>query len=152
MNKSVRDNIILFVVMTIMGIVFNPMNMLAYRWSDLYLSTTLLYIGMLMGSNMLWGHQVVHGLQHGFQSVDMSVVIVGVLLSIGMIILLRSQIGVTPEQWMRRMIPHHSTALTTSTRLRDRYKDELPAGVLRLANNIIKTQEVEISEMKRMLQ
>ena len=46
--------------MVIVGMLFNPMNCLAYSFSDLYLSTTLFYGGLLMASNMMWGHEIVH--------------------------------------------------------------------------------------------
>lgn len=33
--------------MTIIGMLFNPMNILAYKFTDLYLSLTLFYGGLL---------------------------------------------------------------------------------------------------------
>ena len=43
--------LIMFVVMVIVGVLFNPMNILAYRFNDLYLSLTLFYGGLLMDPN-----------------------------------------------------------------------------------------------------
>ena len=40
---SLKTQIISFIVMVVVGILFNPMNILAYRLNDLYLSTTLFY-------------------------------------------------------------------------------------------------------------
>ncbi len=48
-----RRQLIMFVVMVIVGVLFNPMNILAYRFNDLYLSLTLFYGGLLMASNMV---------------------------------------------------------------------------------------------------
>ena len=62
---NIKMQIIQFFVMTIVGICFNPMNMLAYRFNDLYLSTTLFYGGLLMASNMIWSHEIVHYLAMG---------------------------------------------------------------------------------------
>ena len=45
-------SIIQFIVMVVVGMAFNPMN-LAYT-SDLYISQTLFYGGLLMASNMIW--------------------------------------------------------------------------------------------------
>ena len=57
--------IVTFVTMWVVGIVLNPMNFLAFEWSDLYLSKTLVYIGFLMASNMTWVHEIIHyGLGH----------------------------------------------------------------------------------------
>ena len=49
-----------FIIMTLVGMFFNPMNILAFRFSDLYYSRTLLYGGFLMASNMIWSHQLIH--------------------------------------------------------------------------------------------
>ena len=54
MNPLIKTHIIQFVVMIIVGVCFNPMNMLAYSFDDLYLSLTLFYGGVLMASNMIW--------------------------------------------------------------------------------------------------
>jgi len=43
----------MFIIMVIIGMLFNPMNILAYRFSDLYISQTLFYGGLLMASNMM---------------------------------------------------------------------------------------------------
>jgi len=48
-----KRQVIMFVVMVIVGMVFNPMNILAYNINDLYLSLTLFYSGLLMASNMI---------------------------------------------------------------------------------------------------
>lgn len=44
--------------MFIIGILFNPMNILAYDLNHLYL--TLFYGRLLMASNMIWAHEIVH--------------------------------------------------------------------------------------------
>ena len=51
--------------MVLVGILFNPMNVLAFRFNDLYLSITLFYGGLLMASNMIWAHEIVHYLSMG---------------------------------------------------------------------------------------
>ena len=43
-----KKQIIMFIVMTCIGILFNPMNILAYNFNDLYLSLTLMYGGLLI--------------------------------------------------------------------------------------------------------
>ena len=44
MNSSLyKKQIIMFIVMVIIGMLFNPMNILAYRFSDLYISNTILW-------------------------------------------------------------------------------------------------------------
>jgi len=48
-----ENSIIMFIIMVIVGMLFNPMNILAYRIDDLYISLTLFYGGLLMASNMM---------------------------------------------------------------------------------------------------
>ena len=150
-STLLKRQIIMFIVMVIIGMLFNPMNILAYRFSDLYISQTLFYGGLLMASNMIWAHEIVHYLSMGH--FNMLVFSVGIILSIGVsILLLRQQLLVDDKQWLRRMIPHHSTALTTTTKLlekNDNFKDN--PNLYRLAKEIIDTQEKEIQLMKSML-
>ena len=65
MKDIYKNHIIMFIVMVIVGMLFNPMNILAYRFSDLFISLTLFYGGLLMASNMMWAHEIVHYLQMG---------------------------------------------------------------------------------------
>ena len=142
-----KKQIIMFIVMVIVGILFNPMNILAYRFSDLYISQTLFYGGLLMASNMIWAHEIVHYLSMGH--FNMLIFSVGIILSIGVsILLLRQQLLVDDKQWLRRMIPHHSTALTTSHKI---YNKTTNPKVKKLTKEIIYTQEKEIQLMKSML-
>jgi len=142
-----KMQIIMFIVMVIIGMLFNPMNILAYRFSDLYISQTLFYGGLLMASNMVWAHEIVHYLSMGH--FNMLVFYVGIILSIGVsILLLRQQLLVDDKQWLRRMIPHHSTALTTTHKIYNRTNNP---KIKELAKKIIDTQEKEIQLMKSML-
>jgi hypothetical protein len=133
--------------MIVVGMLFNPMNILAYRIDDLYISLTLFYGGLLMASNMMWAHELVHYFSMGqFNKV---VFLIGIVLSITIsIFLLRKQLYVDDKQWLKRMISHHSTALTTSRKIHN-ITDSMK--VKHLANDIINTQEKEINLMKSML-
>ena len=146
-SKLYKRQIIMFIVMVVIGMLFNPMNILAYRFSDLYISQTLFYGGLLMASNMMWAHEIVHYLSMGH--FNMSVFFVGIILSIGIsILLLRQQLLVDDKQWLRRMISHHSTALTTSHKIHNKTNNP---ELKKLAKEIIDTQEKEIQLMKSML-
>ena len=54
----------------------------------------------------------------------------------------------TDEQWLKRMISHHSTALTTSDNILNKTKD---IEVKELANDIIEIQDDEIEFMKKLI-
>ena len=143
----IKKQIIQFIVMLIVGMAFNPMNMLAYRLNDLYLSLTLFYGGLLMASNMMWAHEIIHYLVMGH--LNKNVFIIGIVLSIIVtIILLRKQLLVDDKHWLRRMISHHSTALTTSHNIKNKTNN---IKLKKLADDIITTQEREIKLMKNLL-
>ena len=122
------------------------MNVLAYRFSDLYLSKTLFYGGLLMASNMIWSHEVVHYFSMGH--FNTKIFIIGIILSGICVLLLRSQLLVNDKEWLKRMISHHSTALTTSNKINKNTKNE---KIRKLSNDIIKVQEDEITLMKSLL-
>jgi hypothetical protein len=137
----------MFIVMVIIGMLFNPMNILAYRFSDLYISLTLFYGGLLMASNMMWAHEIVHYLSMGHFNIF--VFSIGIILSnIISVLLLQQQLFVDDKQWLKRMISHHSTALTTSHKI---YNKTSNPELKKLAKDIIITQEREIQLMKSML-
>ena len=144
---NLKAHIIQFIVMVIVGMMFNPMNMLAFRFTDLYTSLTLFYGGILMASNMVWAHEIVHYLSMGH--FNYLVFCIGILMStVTTIFLLRKQLFVNDNQWLKRMISHHSTALTTSNIVKERTNND---KIKKLANDIIETQEREISMMKNMV-
>ena len=146
-NNLLKRQIVMFVVMVIIGILFNPMNILAYRINDLYLSLTLFYGGLLMASNMIWGHEIVHYLLIG--KMNIGILFTGLILSILVsYLLLRGQFMVNDNEWLKRMISHHSTALTTSKLIKERTKEK---KIKNLAEEIIETQEREILKMKSWL-
>ena len=137
----------MFIGMVIIGILFNPMNILAYRFSDLYISQTLVYGGLLMASNMMWAHEIIDYLSMGH--FNMLIFSIGIILSIIIsVLLLRQQLFVDDKQWLKRMISHHSTALTTSYKI---YNKTNNPKLKNLAKEIIDSQEKEIQLMKSML-
>ena len=146
-SNLLKHQIVMFIIMVIVGILFNPMNILAYRLNDLYLALTSFYGGLLMASNMMWSHEIVHYLSMGH--FNKYVFLTGIILSIGVsVLLLRDQFKVNDKEWLKRMISHHSTALTTSHKIKDRTKD---GKIKKLAEEIIETQEREITIMKSLL-
>ena len=147
---SIKHNIISFIVMIIVGMAFNPMNVLAYKFNHLYVSTTLFYGGILMASNMIWSHEIIHYLSMGHFNTTMFVI--GICLSLLVTkFLLRNQFNVNDQQWLKRMISHHSTALTTTNKLIQNGETKKNSKLYRLAKDIIYNQEREILTMKSML-
>ena len=69
-----------------------------------------------------------------------------VVLFAGVLLCLRTQVLVTDAQYMKAMIPHHSSAIMTS-----RHATISNPEVRSLADSIIASQRREIEEMKRLL-
>lgn len=93
---------------------------------------------------MMWSHQFVHYLTMGhFNPIIAGV---GVFLSLGTIfLLLRNQFMVDDIQWLKRMISHHSTAITTSENI---YNKTTRPEIKRIAKKILDVQKHEIYDMK----
>ena len=142
-----KHHLIQFIIMFFIGLTLNPMNILSYRLNDLYLSLTLVYGAAFMASNMIWSHELVMIFSHHIKP-NYTVIIIGILMTLITGLLLRSQFKVSDNAWLRRMIPHHSTALTTSTKI---LKHSTNPQIKDLATEIIKTQEKEITQMKNLL-
>ena len=131
----------------IIGMFFNTMHVLAYSYDDLYLSTTLIYSVLLMASNMCILEIIMH--YNYTDEFKLNLFTYFIIFSIFIAVLLREQFLVDDEQWLRRMIGHHSTALTTSHKIYDKTKNK---EVKELAADIILAQEKEIKIMKGLLQ
>lgn len=144
--KEFNNHITSFIVMIIVGMLFNPMNILAYRLNDIYVSLTLFYGGLLMASNMIWTHEIIHYIN--MRHFNIYIFSIGIVLSIIISMILRSQLYVDDKNWLRRMISHHSTALTTTHKILHKTKNDT---LKKLADDIIHTQENEIHIMKSIL-
>lgn len=139
--------IIQFIIMFLLGIFLNPMNILAYNINHLYISLTLIYGGLLMASNMIWSHEIINYISHN--KFNLTIFLTGLIISVLIsIFLLRKQFAVNDNEWLKRMISHHSTALTTSEIIKNK---TLNNDIKLLANNIIKIQKKEIQEMKDLI-
>lgn len=76
-----------------------------------------------------------------------NLIIVGSVMLISVsTLLVRQQVPIDDVKWMRAMIPHHSIAILTSNNA-----DLKDPEVKQLAIEIIKAQEKEIDQMKKMI-
>ena len=71
-----------------------------------------------------------------------------IILSILLVLIIRYQVAVNDNNWLKRMISHHSTALTTSKPILKKTKNK---EVEKLAKSIIRSQKDEIRLMKKIL-
>ena len=149
MIMVVKYYVIFFIVMFLISFSVDSMNMMVYSLNDLYISKSLIISSLFMTSNMLWGHQIVHYLSQGH--LNKSVLFIGLLLSAVLFYIMRTQMFIKPNDWLKEMIPHHSTALTMTTRLITNNDISTKSDIYKLANTILTTQQNEIITMKNML-
>jgi hypothetical protein len=151
MNNTIKDQLILFMVMFIIALVLDPMNIMIYSLDDYYLSKPLIFSSLYMASTMLWGHQIVHLLQKGLHHFNKNIFFSGLFLSLLFIYVLRMQLFFTTKDWLKGMIPHHSVAITTTKKLLEKVSGDESSYIYRLAKDIVYNQEREIIFMKNML-
>lgn len=126
--------------MVVIHLFIMPFTMLAVP-TDFRISRTQLYAGIFMGACMMAAEAIMHPMDFIGWGITL------VLLT-GSLILLRWQIGVSDDEYLKDMIPHHSMAVLTSEARVSRAKNP---QVLALAQGILRTQKEEIVAMKKLL-
>lgn len=116
------------------------------KFDHVYTSLTRTYMTVLMVAPMallkmafMWSM---------YKSKKLNYVIIGGSVAVFLLtlFLLRTQEPIGDKQWMEAMIPHHSSAIMTSSKA-----DFSDPEVKKLADDIIKAQVREIDQMKEML-
>ncbi|MCK7554956.1 DUF305 domain-containing protein [Chitinophaga sedimenti] len=116
------------------------------RIDHIYLSLTRLYMSILMVAPMAL--LMIIMMKGMYTSRKRNIAIVsGAVLVFGITLyMLRAQIFISDQQYMKAMIPHHSSAILTS-----KHADIRDSRVKALSDSIIRSQEEEIALMKKIL-
>lgn len=114
--------------------------------SHIYLSTTRTYMALLMVLPMAIVMLLLMGKMYPNKKLNTGIVLIAVVLIGLFIAALRTQTTVGDVQYMKAMIPHHSSAILTS-----KHADIKDPEVKKLSEEIIASQEREIAEMKNIL-
>ena len=144
-----RSNYTTFVLMLFCSAVsmYVTMYFNTYEFSHVFFSWTRLYMTLIgIGGMAIIMFLFMRHMYKNKQK-NIAVILVSVLLMVLSTYLVRQQIPIGDVKWMRAMIPHHSIAILTSNRA-----DLKDPEVKKLAEEIIKAQEREIAEMKRMIE
>lgn len=140
---------LIFFIMFIVALLTDSMYIMVYSIDNIYLSKSRVISSLYMASTMICAHEIVHYVYYGHFGKKMF--ITGVFLSLFFIYLMRTQSFIKPNDWLKEMIPHHSTAITTTTRLLQNNKLAPESDIYKLAENILITQKREIELMKGMI-
>lgn len=112
----------------------------------IHLSLTRTYMTLLMVSPMALLMLGFMGHMYTNKKTNAIIIVASLSVLIGVFAFLRNQTFVGDVQYMKAMIPHHSSAILTSQQAG--IKDP---EVRKLADDIIKAQQQEIARMKAML-
>lgn len=115
--------------------------------SHIYLSITRTYMTLLMIAPMAMLMLLLMPMMYQNKGLNRIIYISAVVIFALSFWMLRSQIAVTDAQYMRAMIPHHSSAIMTS-----RDADLKDPQLKKLSLSIISSQEKEIKQMKAILE
>lgn len=115
--------------------------------SHIYLSLTRTYMTLLMVSPMAIVMLLMMGKMYPNKKVNGIIIVTALAIFSLSLAGLRTQTPVDDEQYMKAMIPHHSSAILVSNNAN--LKDP---EVKQLAADIIKAQEKEIAQMKTILE
>ncbi|WP_258102205.1 DUF305 domain-containing protein [Marinoscillum pacificum] len=142
------NNYIKFAVMMAISfvIMYAVMFLNADVLSHVMLSTTRTYMAILMIAPMaismmffMWG-------MYKNKLVNYIILGTSTIIFIATLTMLRQQTFISDVQWMKAMIPHHSSAIMVSQKAH--LKDP---EAIKLAKEIIEAQEQEIAQMKKII-
>lgn len=115
-------------------------------FDHIYNSLTRMYMTTLMVSSMAITMLLFMWKMYPNRKINFAIIAFATISFCGTLFLLRTQTQVTDIQYMKAMIPHHSSAIMTSSNVD--FKDP---ELKKLAEDIIMAQEKEIKQMKQMI-
>jgi len=116
------------------------------KFDHVYTSLTRTYMTILMIAPMALLKMAFMWNMYKDKKKNYAIISGALIIFFGTLFLLRTQERVGDVQWMEAMIPHHSSAIMTSSEAE--FSDP---EVKKLANDIIKAQVKEIEKMKEIL-
>jgi uncharacterized protein (DUF305 family) len=125
------------------GVMFLNITRLDY----FYVSVTRIYMALLMISPMAVVMMLMMRKMYPSKKINTGIIISALIAFMVTLAGLRTQTPIGDVQYMKAMIPHHSSAILTSEKAN--IKDP---EVRRLADGIIESQKREIAEMKALIQ
>ena len=136
-----------FMLLVSFVIMYSVMFLNVAKFEHIYLSTTRFYMAILMVAPMAIFMILMMGDMFKDKKKNKLIISLSIILFILVLVSLRTQTPIKDEQYIMAMIPHHSSAILTS-----REANLNDSEVQKLAEDIIETQEREISQMKEILE
>lgn len=127
-------------------IMYGVMFLNADQFDHVYLNLNRLYMALLMVAPMALVMLAFMSSMYKNKKLNSVIVGLSLVVIVGVLLLLRNQAMVDDKQFMKSMIPHHSSAILVSQEA-----NLTDPEVKKLARQIIESQEKEIAEMKAIL-
>ncbi len=146
MHKSAYKKMAVMLVVSFL-IMYSVMFFNVDRADNIHLSLTRLYMALLMVMPMVWLMMGLMGQMYPHKKRNTIIVLSSITVFVLAFIFLRNQTFISDRQYMKAMIPHHSSAILTS-----KHAAITDPEVKKLSDSIIASQEREIREMENILQ
>lgn len=127
-------------------IMFGLMYLNTFAGDHVFFSETRSYMALYMGAVMAIIMLAFMLGMYTDTTANVVIFVTAIFVFAGSLYLVRSQDTIDDVSWMKAMIPHHSIAILTSSRA-----NISDPRVRKLADEIIKAQELEIAEMKALI-
>ncbi len=146
MNKMSYTKFILMMAVSFI-IMYSVMFLNVDEFNHIYISLTRIYMALLMVAPMAVVMMAMMGNMYPDKKIN-TYIVGGAIVLFGVVLAaLRTQTPVGDVQYMKAMIPHHSSAIMVS-----KHANLQDPEVKKLSEEIIKSQEEEIAQMKAILQ
>lgn len=151
MKIIVYEQIILFVTMFVVAILFSPSNILVNTTKDLYISNTLIFSAISLASNIIWSYQIVNLINN--KNFNIYIFIIGIFLSaFTSIYLLRNQYFINDIDWLKMMVNNNSNIITITEKLLNNNKNfKKNPEIYRLAKDLVVQMKNDNTLMKTYL-
>ncbi len=149
MQKMPGMNYKMFSIMMVISfiIMYGVMFLNVDEANHIYLSTTRTYMSLLMVSAMAVVMMLMMGKMYPDKKINTGIIIGGFILFGFVLAGLRTQTPIGDVQYMKAMIPHHSSAIMVS-----KHANIQDPEVKKLSEGIIASQGKAIAEMKAILE
>lgn len=114
--------------------------------SHYHTSTTRIYMAILMVAPMAVVMLLMMGKMYPSKKTNMGIILTAIVVFVLVLTGLRTQTPIEDVQYMKAMIPHHSSAIMVS-----KHATIKDPEVKKLSEQIIQSQEKEIAEMEAMI-
>ena len=112
----------------------------------IYLNLNRLYMALLMVAPMALIMLAFMPMMYKDKKLNILIIVSSLAVIVGAFVMLRNQTAIDDKQFMKSMIPHHSSAILVSQQ-----SNLTDPEVKELAKQIIESQEKEIAQMKKIL-